>query len=304
MSLDIIKEIKKLKEEKNVTILAHNYVIPSIQELADYVGDSLGLARKSAELETDLILFAGVTFMAETTSILCPDKTIIAPSLLAECPMAAQLTPDMIIEARKQYPDAVVAVYVNTTAEVKAEADICYTSGNAVKIINSLKEKVILSGPDNNLTSFISEKLPEKILIPIPPGGGCYVHKKFTKDQVIEAKRLYPEAKVLIHPEASEEVRQYADHISSTEGMITVGKNDSASEFIIVTELGMVDRLRREIPEKLFHPVSPDSICWQMKKNSLYNLYHSLKYETPIIKVPDNIGKRARKAISRMIEIR
>lgn len=304
MSLDIIDEIKRIKKEKNVTIIAHNYVIPVIQELADYVGDSLGLARKSAELDTNLILFAGVTFMAETASILCPDKTIIAPSLLAECPMAAQLSPEMIIEARKKHPDAVVAVYVNTIASVKAEADICYTSGNAVKIINSLTEKKILSGPDNNLTNYIAKQLPNKQLIPIPLGGGCYVHQKFTKQQVLEAKKIYPNAKVVVHPEAPDEVQMQADFIASTEGMVKVGKNDTASEFIIVTELSMIDRLRREIPEKSFYLVTPDSICWQMKKNSLYNLYYSLKHETPVIKVPDNIADRARKAITRMIKVR
>jgi len=218
--------------------------------------------------------------------------------------MAAQLDPKIIKEARERYPQAPLAVYVNTTAATKAAADICFTSGNAIKILQSLPEKEILVGPDYNIVQYAAKSLPRKKIIPIPERGGCYAHHKFRKEEVLKVKNKHPNAKLLVHPEAPVEVQELADHICSTQGMLDVSKESDADEFIIATEIGLINRLRRDYPNKKFYPASLDAICWHMKKNTLHNLYAALKNESPEVKVKNDIAERARIAIEKMLDVK
>ena len=303
MSQDLINEIINLKKEKKAILLAHNYQAPIIQELADFNGDSLELARKANEIDANLIVFAGAEFMAETAAILNPSKKVIIPSMMAKCPMAYMLSPKIITEYKMKYPNAIIALYVNSTAETKAVADICITSGNAVKIISSLKEKEILVGPDKNLAYHIQQKVPHKKIIPIPEDGFCYVHQKFQPSDIRMKKALYPNAEIIVHPEASPAVQELADKISSTSGMLIEVSRSRSKEFIIGTEIGLLDRLRKEHPNKKFIPLSNEAICVQQKKITLYNLYLSLLHEKYQIKIPNEIANHSRRAIEKMLQL-
>ncbi|KUO39791.1 MAG: quinolinate synthase A [Hadesarchaea archaeon DG-33-1] len=296
------KEILGLKEERNAAILAHNYQRTEVQLIADYLGDSLDLARHSAKIDAELILLAGVNFMAETAAMLNPKKPVLIPDPAAECPMAAQLSAPMIREARKKHPDAAVVLYVNTLAEAKAEADVTCTSANAPLIVDALDEKKVLFGPDKNLAWFVQRRT-DKTIIPLPEDGCCYVHRMFTPADIALLKEKCPDAEVLVHPECDPEVQQLADHICSTSQMLLRARASPAKRFIIGTEVGLVERLRRENPGKEFIPALETAICQQMKKHTLEKVYLSLRDEKHVVTVSPNIADRARAAIERMLEI-
>ena len=302
MSSNIIKGFISLKKEKNAVLLVHNYQEPTIQIIGDFLGDSFELAKKANTVNNEIIVFAGAEFMAETAAILNRDKKVLIPSTRAKCPMANMLSPKNIIEYRRMYPDAEVAVYVNTTAETKAEADICITSGNAVKIIRQLESSQVLVGPDRNLAHYIQSKVPNKEIIPIPTDGHCYVHRQFTTKDINILKEKFPEAIVLVHPESEPDVQNLADLICSTSGMLSEVQRSSSSQFIIATEIGIVDCLRREYPKKKFIPIRKDAICVEQKRITLYNLYLSLLKEQFIVNIPDKIAKKAYSSIKRMID--
>ncbi|MCK4847420.1 MAG: quinolinate synthase NadA [Candidatus Heimdallarchaeota archaeon] len=303
MSSDLINEINSLKKERDAILLVHNYQEPTIQMLGDFIGDSLELAQKANTVDHEIIVFAGAEFMAETAAILNRGKKVLIPSTMAKCPMARMLSAKKVKEYRKSYPDAEVAVYVNTTAETKAEADICITSGNAVKIIKNLENSQVLVGPDRNLAHYIQSEVPEKEIIPIPADGHCYVHQQFTSTDIINLKEKFPKAIVLVHPESEPSVQNMADYICSTSGILSKARRSLSSQFIIATEIGIVDRLRREHPEKEFIPIRNDAICVEQKSITLYNLYLSLLKEQFSVKIPDKIATKAYSSIKRMLDL-
>jgi len=294
--------ILKLKDEHNAIILAHNYQREEIQLLADYIGDSLDLARYSAKVDASLILFCGVDFMAETAAILNPKKTVLIPDPEARCPMAAQLPAQLVREAKREHPGAAVVLYVNTLAEARAEADVTCTSANAPLIVNALDEEDILFGPDRNLAWFVQQRSDKKI-IPLPDHGYCYVHRMFSPADIMLLKERYPDAEVLVHPECDPEVQNLASHICSTSQMLLRAKASPAKRFIIVTEIGLVDRLRREFPDKEFIPALETAVCKQMKKHTLEKLYLALRDKKHVVRVPPNIATKVRAATERMLEI-
>ncbi len=299
---ELSEKIEDLKEEKNAIILAHNYQIPEIQEEADYMGDSLALARKSSEVDADIVVFAGVDFMAETAAMLNPDKKILIPDREARCPMAGMLPVEQVKEAKNNHPEAAVVLYVNTLAEARAEADVTCTSANPVEVVNSLDEEKILFGPDQNLAWHVKQNT-DKEIIPIPEDGHCYVHRKFSPEDIELLKDEHPEAEVLVHPEADSEVQEIADYICSTSQMLSRAKESSVDEFIITTEVGLVHRLRRENPDKEFYPVLDEGICKEMKMHTLEKVYRSLKEEKFLVEVSEDVAEGARKATERMLEI-
>ncbi len=302
MKNNMIEEILRLKNEKNTVVLAHNYQLPEIQEIADFVGDSLGLARKAQQADVKTILVCGVDFMAETASILNPEKKVLLPSLDAACPMAAQLSPQDILNAKEEHPNARVVLYVNTSAKCKALADACCTSANAPTVIESMDSEKVIFGPDNNLGWFV-KKRSGKELVNIPAMGYCYAHRKIMEEEVLAQKEKHPEALVIAHPECNPDVQGLADRIKSTSGMLRTAKEEDADEFIIATEKEMLYRLGKENPEKKFYAASENAVCGAMKKINLENVLESLREEKHEVKVPKEIAVPARKAIGRMLEI-
>ncbi|KUK18090.1 MULTISPECIES: quinolinate synthase NadA [Thermococcus] len=298
--MNLVEEIMRLKEEKNAIILAHNYQLPEIQDIADFLGDSLELARKAVNVDADIIVFAGVDFMAETAKILNPEKKVLLPTKRATCAMANMLKVDHILEAKKKHPNAPVVLYVNTTAESKAYADVTVTSANAEKIIAKLDAETIIFGPDNNLAYYVANRTGKRI-IPIPEGGHCYVHRKFTLKDVERARGLYPNAKLMVHPECNPEVQEKADLIVSTGGMVRNACQHD--EWVVFTEKEMVYRLQKLYPDKKFYPASEDAFCIGMKSITLKHLYEALRDEKYEVDVPEEIAHRARKAIERMLEM-
>ncbi|MHA2202099.1 MAG: quinolinate synthase NadA [Candidatus Hodarchaeales archaeon] len=302
MSTDIVEEIKSLKRDRNALLLVHNYQDSKLHELGDFSGDSFELAHKAKYTNNDIIVFAGAEFMAETAVILNPNKKVLIPSSTAKCPMAHMLSPKVMKRYQSQYPDASIAVYVNTTAEIKAMADICITSGNAVKIVSKMDNDQILIGPDRNLASYIQNLLPNKNIIPFPELGHCYVHQKFIPSDVEKLMAKYPEAEVIAHPEVDSTVQRLADKICSTSGMLKEVSKSKSEEFIILTEVGLIDRLRSNFPTKTFIPARNDALCIQQKKITIYNLYLSLLHERYQVRVPPKIAKKARLSLERMLE--
>ena len=294
--------ILKLKGERNAAILAHNYQREEIQLLADYIGDSLDLARYSARVDSDLIVFCGVDFMAETAVLLNPNKTVLIPDPEARCPMAAQLPAQLVCEAKRKHPNAAVVLYVNTLAEARAEADVTCTSANAPLVVNALDEGEIIFGPDRNLAWFVQQRSDKKI-IPLPDRGYCYVHRMFSPADIMLLKERYPDAEVLVHPECDPEVQKLASHICSTSQILLRAKASPAKRFIIATEVGLVERLRREFPDKEFIPALETAICEQMKRHNLEKLYFALRDKKHVVCVPQKIAARARAATERMLEI-
>lgn len=295
---ELIDDINRIKKEKNAVILVHNYQRPEIYEVADFMGDSLGLSKEAARTEADIIVFCGVMFMAETAKTLSPEKTVLIPNMQAGCPMADMATVEQVREMRRRYPKAVVVSYVNTSADVKAESDICCTSANAVEVVNSLNEEEVIFVPDKNLGSYVQSKSDKKIHL---WDGFCHVHDTITEEFVLEAKKNHPGARIIAHPECNPDVLKHADYICSTSGMAKFAKEDSAREFIILTESGMLEALKREVPEKIFY--SCGNVCTDMEKIDLESVKESLtkmKYE---VGVPEEIRAKARKAIDRMLEI-
>ncbi|HYA77871.1 MAG TPA: quinolinate synthase NadA [Verrucomicrobiae bacterium] len=296
-------KILKLKKEKKAVILAHNYQRPEIQEIADYVGDSIELSRKAVEEKNaEMIVFSAVDFMAESAAILNPDKKVLLPCLGARCPMAQMLTVDEIRLAKTQYPKAPVVLYVNTLAVCKANCDVCCTSANAVEVIKSLNAETILFGPDRNLAEYVSEKTG-KTLIPIPEWGFCPTHLLFQSEDVKVLRMEHPDATVMVHPECSSEMREVADYVGSTSKMCRYAKESSAKDFIVGTEEGILHRLRKENQEKNFYLAYQDAICPNMKLTTLDRLYVALKEEKNVVKVPEAVAKKARASLERMFEV-
>ncbi len=305
MSLsELQKKVLQLKEREKALILAHNYQRPEVQEVADFVGDSLQLCLTAAKVEdVKYIVFCGVDFMAETASILNPDKLVIIPDVEAKCPMAAQLPAELVVEARRSYPDAEVMLYVNTLAEAKAEADVICTSSNASNIAGKLSSTRILFGPDRNLALYTAKHCPGKEIIPIPEDGYCIVHKMFRVEDILNIKREYPDAELLAHPECDPEVQDLADFVGSTEQMCKRCLESASKKFIIATEIGLVDRLKRELPGKEYIPAVKNAVCHNMKLHTLEKVYHVLEKKKPIVRVPDPIAEKSRIAIERMLKL-
>jgi len=295
------KEILELKEKKKAIILAHNYQIPEIQEIADFVGDSLELAKKASELKNfKIIIFCGVKFMAETAKILSPEKKVIIPEIDAGCPLADMADYKSVIEMKKKYPDAWVISYVNTNADVKAISDVCCTSSNAEKVVRNVPAKKIIFLPDKNLSWYVKQKVPEKEIIPW--NGYCYVHRKFKVEEVKKVKEKYPDAEIIVHPECDPEIQQLADGIYSTSGMLKRVKISNSKRFIIGTEEGLIYRLKKENPEKEFYSLGFPKICYDMKKITLEKVKRALKEEKYEIILEEEIIKKARNSIERMLQ--
>lgn len=294
------EEILRLKKEKKAVILAHNYQRPEIQEVADFIGDSFELARKARDVDADIIVFCGVIFMAEMAKILNPDKKVLIPRIDARCPMADMVSVDEVMKLREEYPDALVVSYVNTNADVKAVSDICCTSANAVRVVNSLNSKRIIFLPDENLAHYVSRFSKSEI---IPFKGFCYVHKSFKYEEVKRAKESHPDALLIVHPECNPEVVDIADEVASTSGMVRIVKNSQKKKFLIGTEEGLIQRMRREIPDKSFYSAGSPKICYNMKKIKIEDLYESLIYEKDEILIDEKIIERAKKPLERMLEV-
>lgn len=310
-SEELKSRIQQLKYEKNAVILAHNYQIPEVQDIADYIGDSLGLARQAAETEADLIVFCGVHFMAETASVICPDKTVLIPDLEAGCSLADTITGEQLKAWKKEHPGAVVVSYVNTTAEVKAETDYCCTSSNAVQVIQSIpKDREILFLPDKFLGTYVQMMTGRKMNI---WDGACHVHEKIGELNLGEKQKQYPEAEILIHPECGCSTScmmnsaMYYDckdaHIYSTGGMIDFVNESDSEQFVVATETGILHRMKKANPEKTFIPANEESVCEFMKMITLENLWEALEYHRYEVKVPEELAEKARIPIDRMLQI-
>lgn len=295
--------ILELKKEKKAVILAHNYQRPEVQDIADYVGDSIELSRKAMmEKNAETIVFAAVDFMAESAAILNPDKKVLLPSAGARCPMAQMLTVDEIKRWKVLYPLVPVVLYVNTLASAKAYCDVCCTSANAVEVINSLNAETVLFGPDRNLAEHVQEKTG-KTIIPIPEHGFCPTHLLFHPEEVQVLKAQHPEAVVMVHPECNGEMRRIADFIGSTSQMCRYAKENAAKTFIVATEEGILHRLKKENPKKQFILAYEGAVCPNMKLNTLERVYLALKEEKHVVTVPEPIASKARKALEKMFEI-
>jgi quinolinate synthase len=304
MSVNLADEITKLKKQKNAIILAHNYQRPEIQDLADYVGDSIELSRKAMnEKDAEIIVFSAVDFMAESAAILNPDKKVLLPCLGARCPMAQMLTVDEIKRVKRLYPRAPLVLYVNTLAVTKAYCDTCCTSANVLKVIQSLDADTILFGPDRNLAEYAARNTG-KTVIPIPEWGFCPTHLLFQPEDVRVLKMEHPNAVVMIHPECNYEVQKTADFVGSTSQMCMYAKESNAKTFIVGTEEGLLHRLRKDNPDKQFILAYKEAVCPNMKLNTLDRLYASLKEEKHLVTVPPDIANKARKALERMFEVK
>ncbi len=296
----IAERILKLKEKKNAIILAHNYQTGDVQDIADFVGDSLDLSIKASKVEEDVIVFCGVHFMAETAVILSPEKTILIPDANAGCPMADMITAEELRAWKKGNPGSDVVCYVNTSAAVKAECDICCTSANAKNVVASLKGDKVLFAPDKNLSAYIARGSKKKI---IPWDGYCYVHNNILPKHVREKKKRYPEAEVWVHPECLPEVIDLADRVFSTGGMVKEARKTALGEVIIGTEAGMIYRLAKENPGKRFYPVKDNAICSNMKKITLEKVLISMENMEPKVEVSADIRRRAKGAIEKMVSL-
>jgi len=305
-TLDLFEEIEKLKKEKNAVVLAHYYQEPDIQDIADYIGDSLGLSQQAAKADADIIVFAGVHFMAETAKILSPEKKVLLPDLKAGCSLADSCPPHLFRKFKENYPDHLVITYVNCTAELKALSDIVCTSSNAVAIVESLpKDQKIIFGPDKNLGAYVAKKTGRDLVL---WNGACMVHEIFSREKITKLKERYPNAKLLAHPECEDVILKMADYIGSTTGLLKYATKSSEKEFIVATESGIIHQMQKENPDKVFIPAPPNNNCAcndcpHMKRNTLEKLYLCMKNELPEVTVPGEIIKRAVKPIERMLEI-
>lgn len=301
--MTIINDIQELKHERNAVILAHNYQRPEVQDIADYVGDSIELSRRARdESDAKTILFAAVDFMAESAAILNPEKKVLLPNLGSRCPMAHMLPAEQLLIWKQKHPRVPVVLYVNTLAEAKAECDVCCTSANAVEIVEALDSETVLFGPDYNLAEYVQEKTGKRV-IPIPPQGFCPTHLLFTPEDISAKKQKNPEAVVAVHPECSKQVRELADFVGSTSQICRYAKASSSEKFIIGTEIGLLHKLRKENPSKQFLPAYSGAICTAMKLTTLERIYRSLKEEKHLITVPKNTAEKARKALDRMFAL-
>ncbi|MDH5482877.1 MAG: quinolinate synthase NadA [Candidatus Bathyarchaeota archaeon] len=302
--MNLADKIIKLKKEKKAVILAHNYQRQDIQNIADYVGDSIELSRKAMEeKEAEIIAFSAVDFMAESAKILNPDKKVLLPSLGARCPMAQMLTVDEIKKGKVLHPHSPLVLYVNTLASAKAYCDICCTSANAVEVIESLNAETVLFGPDRNLAEYV-QKETGKTVIPIPEWGFCPTHLLFQPEDVQILKMQYPDAVVMAHPECSAEMRDVANFVGSTSQMCKYAKQCNAKTFIVATEEGLLHRLGKDNPKKQFILAYEEAVCPNMKLNTLERLYTALKEEKHVVTIPEPIAKKAKKALDRMFELK
>jgi quinolinate synthase len=297
---ELVEKISALKKKKNAVILAHNYQPGEVQDIADFVGDSLELSQDAAKTSADVIVFCGVLFMAETASILCPDKVVLLPDINAGCPLADMITTEQLQAKKKEHPQAVVVCYVNSPSEVKAESDICCTSANAVGVVESLGAREILFVPDQYLGHYVSSKTGKKMIL---WPGFCPTHVRIRPERIRELKGEYPQAKVVVHPECTPEVIALADEVLSTGGMCRYAQRDEVREMIVGTEIGIIHRLKKENPNKMFIPVSEDAICPDMKLITLENVLLSLEKMSPEVKVPEGIRLRAKAAVDKMLKI-
>ncbi|KGG80719.1 quinolinate synthetase [Caloranaerobacter azorensis H53214] len=298
----IIDEIIKLKREKDAIILAHNYQIPEVQEIADVVGDSLALSRAASNVDNKMIVFCGVHFMAESAKILSPDKKVLLPAKDAGCPMADMVTAEKLREYKEKNPDTYIVCYVNSSAAVKAECDICCTSSNALKVVSSVDAEKILFVPDRNLGNYVKNKVKDKQIDLWP--GFCITHHRVKESEVIKAKEAHPDALVLVHPECNENVVKMADFVGSTSQIIEFATKSSSKKFIIGTEMGILHQLRKLNPDKRFYLLSPGFICANMKKTGLNDVLNALKYERFEITVPEDIRAKALISLQRMMDIK
>lgn len=304
--MDYLEEIKKLKKEKNTIILAHYYQISEIQDIADYVGDSLGLAQAAAQTKADLIVFAGVHFMAETAKILNPDKKVLLPDLEAGCSLAASCPPPDFVKFRAKYPDHIVLSYINCSAEIKELSDVIVTSGNAVQIVESFpKEQKIIFAPDKNLGGYINQITGRNMIL---WDGTCEVHNQLTTEAIIKLKQLNPEAQVVAHPECDGPILALADMIGSTTAMLKYTQNTNFKKYIVASETGILHQMQKNSPQKEFLIVPKDDTCScndcpYMKLNTMEKLYLAMKNESPTIELSKKLIERAKKPIVRMLDI-
>ncbi len=306
-SLNLVEEIERLKKEKNAIILGHFYQNNEIQDIADFIGDSLALSQKAAATDADIIVYAGVHFMAETAKLLCPDKKVLLPDLEAGCSLADSCPADDFAKFRNKYPDHIVISYINTTNEIKALSDIICTSSNAVQIVNSVsKDKKIIFAPDKNLGDYINKLTGRNMVI---WQGACHVHKRFSVERIVQLKKENPSAKIIAHPECESDVLILADHIGSTSSLLNFTKTDSSKSFIIATETGILHQMQKANPNKTFIPAPPDDStcacndCSFMKLITLEKIYNSLKYEAPEINVSNEMRIKALAPVEKMLEI-
>lgn len=305
-SLDLFEEIKKLKKEKNAVILAHYYQESDIQDIADYIGDSLGLAQNVEKSEADMIVFAGVHFMAETAKILNPTKKVVIPDLKAGCSLSDSCPPPLFKKFKEQHPDHVVVSYINCSAGIKAMSDVICTSSNAKAIVESFpKEQKIIFAPDKNLGAYINKITGRKMLL---WNGACMVHEIFSMEKITKLKVRHPKAKLIAHPECEEPILRMANYIGSTTGLLKYTQTDLAQEYIVATETGILHQMIKASPQKTFIPAPPNNSCAcndcpHMKRNTLEKIYLSMKYEEPEILMDEKIRLAALKPIKRMLEI-
>lgn len=306
VNLDLFAEIEKLKKEKNAIILAHYYQEPDIQDVADYIGDSLGLAQKAEKTNADIIVFAGVHFMAETAKILNPFKKVLLPDLHAGCSLSDSAPPGLFKLFKEKHPNHIVITYINCSAGMKALSDIICTSSNAQKIVESLPpEQPIIFAPDKNLGAYINKQTGRNMLL---WNGACMVHEIFSAEKIVKLKIRHPEAKVIAHPECETAVLALADYIGSTTGLLKYTMSNDAKEFIVVTETGILHQMKKNNPEKTFIPAPPNNSCAcndcpHMKLNTLEKLYLCLQYELPEIQMDEELRQKAKKPIDKMLQI-
>jgi len=298
--MELLEKIAQLKRERNAVILVHNYQLPEVQDIGDFVGDSLGLSMEAAKTNADVIVFCGVYFMAETAKILSPEKTVLIPDPKAGCPMADMITADELKALKAKHPGAAVLCYVNTTAEVKAECDLCCTSANTVRMVQEAladRDEIIFV-PDKHLGDFVIEKTGRKMIL---WQGFCPTHAKILPDDIIEQKRLHPGAAVVSHPECPRAVRELSDQVLSTEGMCRFVKQSDVQEIIVATEIGIIHRMQKENPGKIFYPVSKHAVCPNMKRINLEKVLWALEDMDHAVDVPRDVAVRARASIDRML---
>lgn len=306
VNIDLFAEIERIKKEKNAIILAHYYQEPDIQDVADFIGDSLGLAQQAEKTNADIIVFAGVHFMAETAKILNPTKKVLLPDLKAGCSLSDSAPPDLFKKFKEKHPDHIVVTYVNCSAGMKALSDIICTSSNAEKIIDSLpKDQKIIFAPDKNLGAYLNKKTGRNMIL---WNGACMVHEIFSLEKITKLKIRHPHAKVIAHPECEEAVLAVADYIGSTTGLLKYSQTSDAREFIVATETGILHQMQKSNPSKTFIPAPPNNSCAcndcpHMKLNTLEKLYLCMEYETPEIKMEEGLRMAALKPIQRMLEI-
>jgi len=305
-TLDLFEEIEKLKKEKNAIILAHYYQEPDIQDIADYIGDSLGLSQQAAETDADIIVFAGVHFMAETAKMLSPDKKVLLPDLKAGCSLADSCPPPLFRKFKEKYPDHLVVSYINCTAELKTLTDICCTSTNALAIIESIPEdQPIIFAPDINLGRYLVKKTGRDMVL---WNGSCMVHEIFSAEKITKLMMRHPEAKLIAHPECEEHILERADFIGSTTGLLNYTQENPAKEFIVATEAGILHQMQKASPDKVFVPAPPNNTCAcnecpHMKRNTMEKLYLCMKYEQPEIILPEWVIEKGVASIDRMLKI-